>query len=547
MKKNKVKSARAKKSGRSKHAHYWRYGLIVLIVLFAALIRYRYLDSPLERDEGEYAYAGQLILQGVPPYQLAYNMKLPGTYAAYALILALFGQTPSAIHVGLLLINAATTLLVYFIATRLFEPNAGLAACATYAFLSLGQAVLGTAGHATHFVLLPALGGFLLLLKATKEHRASTLFWSGLLVGVSFVMKQPGIFYILFALLYYLLIEWQARPIDWRRFAVRGGFMMLGTFMPFGLTCLILWGLGVFGRFWFWTFTYAGQYATRLSVSEGIHNFSTMTSRVVGSSIVIWLIAAVGLVALICHRDLRAQKTFVLGLLVTCFLAICPGLYFREHYFILMLPAVALLVGFVIYCAGEYSPKARWPQNAATLAFMAALCISILQQHSFLFDMNPIAACRASYGANPFPEAREVAGYIRTHSVAADSIAVLGSEPEIYFYSKRRSGTGYIYTYGLMENQRYASQMQKEMINEIEAARPAYLVVVNSDASWLVQPGSDRGIFPWVNQYVRKQYALDGIVDVLNADRTIYLWGNEVRNYQPRSSTNLLVFKRTVP
>jgi hypothetical protein len=38
----------------------------------------------LERDEGEYAYAGQLMLQGIPPYQLAYTMKLPGPFAAYA-------------------------------------------------------------------------------------------------------------------------------------------------------------------------------------------------------------------------------------------------------------------------------------------------------------------------------------------------------------------------------------------------------------------------------------------------------------------------------
>ena len=34
-----------------------------------------------------------LILQGFPPYQLAYNMKFPGTYYAYSLILAAFGQT----------------------------------------------------------------------------------------------------------------------------------------------------------------------------------------------------------------------------------------------------------------------------------------------------------------------------------------------------------------------------------------------------------------------------------------------------------------------
>jgi len=28
----------------------------------------------------------------IPPYQLAYNMKFPGTYAAYAGIMALFGK-----------------------------------------------------------------------------------------------------------------------------------------------------------------------------------------------------------------------------------------------------------------------------------------------------------------------------------------------------------------------------------------------------------------------------------------------------------------------
>jgi len=42
--------------------------------------------DPAERDEGEYAYASQLILQNTPPSKLAYNMKFPGTYAAYTVI-----------------------------------------------------------------------------------------------------------------------------------------------------------------------------------------------------------------------------------------------------------------------------------------------------------------------------------------------------------------------------------------------------------------------------------------------------------------------------
>ena len=71
----------------------WPWLVVLLVLLFVGFIRVRLLDMPLERDEGEYAYAGQLILQGIPPYELAYNMKLPGTYFAYALGMAVFGQT----------------------------------------------------------------------------------------------------------------------------------------------------------------------------------------------------------------------------------------------------------------------------------------------------------------------------------------------------------------------------------------------------------------------------------------------------------------------
>jgi hypothetical protein len=53
--------------------------LLLVAIMFFSMIRFRLRDMPLERDEGEYAYAGQLLLEGIPPYQLAYNMKLPGT------------------------------------------------------------------------------------------------------------------------------------------------------------------------------------------------------------------------------------------------------------------------------------------------------------------------------------------------------------------------------------------------------------------------------------------------------------------------------------
>jgi hypothetical protein len=109
--------------------------LLAFILLFSA-IRFRLRQMPLERDEGEYAYAGQLILEGIPPYQLAYNMKLPGTYAAYALIMAVFGETPAGIHLGLLFVNAGTMVLVYLLSTELFGNLSGLVSAAAFGLLS---------------------------------------------------------------------------------------------------------------------------------------------------------------------------------------------------------------------------------------------------------------------------------------------------------------------------------------------------------------------------------------------------------------------------
>src|SRR5205814_5413822 len=117
----------------------------------------------------------------------------------------------------------------------------------------------------------------------------------------------------------------------------------------------------------------------------------------------------------------------------------------------------------------------------------------------FFFETAPVDACRMIYPESPFPESIRIAEYIREHTDPDDTIAVLGSEPQIYFYSKRHSATGYIYTYGLMEPQKYAQQMQEEMIQEIELARPKYFISVVTKSSWGRRRESDP-IFTWANR-----------------------------------------------
>ena len=147
------------------------------------------------------------------------------------------------------------------------------------------------------------------------------------------------------------------------------------------------------------------------------------------------------------------------------------------------------------------------------------------------------------YGANPFPESIEIAKYLRENSTSEDKIAVIGSEPQIYFYSNRRAATGYIYTYALMEDHPYAIKMQGEMINEIESAEPKYMVFVNVLTSWLRTEKSNDMIFKWFLQYI-KHYRKVGVVDIIGNDRTDYYWGDEASGYEPKSKLWLAVFER---
>ena len=52
-------------------------------------------------------------------------MKFPGVYASYALILPVFGQTAAGIHIGTLIVNAATIVLIFFLGKSLSMRTAG--------------------------------------------------------------------------------------------------------------------------------------------------------------------------------------------------------------------------------------------------------------------------------------------------------------------------------------------------------------------------------------------------------------------------------------
>lgn len=535
----------------------YEWVLLALILLLVIFVRTRLLGFPLERDEGEYAYLGQLILQGIPPYSLAYNMKFPGTYFMYALVMSLFGQTPYGIHIGLLITNIFTIVLIYVTGKKLFNSFAGIISCCSYAFLSLSPSVLGFAGHATHFVALWAMGGLLTLLYAFDKDKPYLYFCSGVLFSLAFMMKQPGVFFIVFAIIAIALRYFQDKTSSGKVLFVNAGLFLVGIIAPLVLMVIYLLASGVLEKFWFFTIVYSILYGTQIPLSKAAYVFTLSIPRVMDGFFLIWVLAFSGFIALFFDSVMRGKRIFVILFMLFSFLTVCPGFYFRQHYFITFLPALSLSAGyFISFLSERCLPFIKKGTSAlsgnfiskciAAGIFIIGIAIGMVYQSSYFFREAPTLLCRKIYGANPFPESIEIARFISKNTGASDTIAVIGSEPQIYFYSGRHSATGYIYTYSLMENHAYSLTMQKEMAADIERSKPKCIVFVNILTSWLPRPGSERFILQWAKSYIDEHYKLTGIVDIVSFNETVYRWYDETIHYHPKSDANLFIYtKRT--
>jgi 4-amino-4-deoxy-L-arabinose transferase-like glycosyltransferase len=519
---------------------------VIAVVVFLCTVRLRLADVPLERDEGEYAYSGQLILEGFSPYQLAYNMKFPGTYYAYSAILAIFGQTAWGVHAGLLVANIATVVLLFLLTRCLLnDDKAAAVAAIVFGFLSLNRWILGIFGHATHFVVLFEVAGLLALCHALRSKSIIAFGSAGTLLGLSLLMKQNGIFFVILGVGIAAASEMGQPRRNMRQALIRSGVVAIGCAVPFVILCFVLLLQGTLQKFWFWTFKYAKEYASNVSLSDGWMLFTQSVREVTRGNVLIWILAAVGLILLYVVRWPRDTRTILGALAVTSLLAICPDFYFRNHYFILLLPAAGLLCGVAITSIDRCLRHITSAGSAHVISiaiFVFALGIYVVHEWDYLFVTPPIDLSRELYGSNPFAEAPQLAHYIQARTNASDRIAVLGSEPEIYFYSKRKSATGYIYMYPLMEQQKYSQGMQDEMMQEITKAHPKYVVYTGINASWLVR-NTKEPVLSWSQAYLNTCYSLVGIVDIGSGANARWFWDADLPKYRPGSQNIIYTFK----
>ena len=518
-------------------------GLGVFLAIYA-IIRTNFLDVPFERDEGDYCLAGQLVLEGGTPYVDFYEQKPPGLFYTYAFLELIFGKNNQMLHVAFILINLLTSWFLYKACDKIFDSRiSGYAAAVAFLVLSMNPFVSGFTIQSEHLIAFFLSASLMALSIALRKDHWKWYLFAGMLVSWSMTIKQNGLF---FTVAFGILLLLMASQLKWPRvLALRNiGAYIAGTFAPVLLLILIIAVQGAFDDMVFWVYNYPKEaYVSNIPFDRGMTYLKYWFEKISETYMVYWLGAGLGLIGLWITKLSWQKKAGLTVFALFLFLSIVPGYRFYGHYWLHLLPGVAFLFGSVFYVLEEKLSKyALVPFALFALVTIIGLS-SVIGHQDYYFKPNLDRVVRSVYGTNPFPETKKLSDYIKRNSTEGDQIVVVGSEPQVHFYTKLSSPSRHTFLAFLVSNHPKENEWHEELKSDIENAEPRYMLMVWHPMSWAFREGADDSIVNWLNNYGKIYYKPVAYADLVSPS-TKYVWGDEAKNYQPTSDKYLVLLER---
>jgi hypothetical protein len=428
----------------------------------------------------------------------------------------LIGTSPTALHWGMQLYTFGTMTLLFFLGRRLVSPLAGFLAALFAAFLTADKGVLGNAANTEIYMLLPLTGAMLTTVRAVEEDAVGWAFATGVLSAAALLFKQVALPDVAFygAVLLFCGRRW-ALPLG----------MVLGLVVGLLPAPVYFAAAGAWREFLDCTVLYNLTYVREVPLSLYPTSFWGRFQEILETALPVYALAALGL-AVGCwwprrqalpggwRAALLTSPGLLLALwLLFSLLGVSTGGYFREHYFMQVIPAVALFAGLGCVALTRLLP---WPAaRVAAPCLVGALVVfyGVTAAPDYYLRGTPDVKCRHLYFTNPFPEDVVVARYIREHSDPDDTVFVFGSEPQTYYYADRKCASRYIFVYPLLpmlRSQPDVGRRQQEVLDELHEQRPRFIVYVTLPFSR--PPSLKHALERGVKQLLGSSYHLRAVV-----------------------------------
>lgn len=492
-------------SARTRGALSARTAAVIVGVLVVLIVGLRLLtfSEPQDRDLMAYMMAADGMLSGRPLYVGIWDHKPPAVHVCYMIAAAIFGRTELALFV-LGIVTVLITLWGCYRAGRTLGGVAGGVAAALVWALASGDWLLqANQPNVEVFMNVCLVWAFAL---ALEDSDGSWRRWLGVGAGYALgtlfkpvVVAVAGLVIGTHVLVAAATGEGAPSKRLWtalRPALIVGIVGALGWVLTFGYFAVV----GRFPAFEEAVFAYNRDYAGSL--------VSNLLASLLPSGAVIWtaapyfpLLAVAALGMLMALRQSPRRAALVLAYLAGAWIAVAmPGRLY-PHYYQLLLPPIAIAIGWIVAAAlAEPAPLRLTIVGAAlSLALTARVYQSLVP---------PAEAPVLKYGGYGYDliETRRMGPWIAARTPPGASVYHWGADPGIYFYAGRSSPVAFLYNMPLTDKTARADRYTAQVLSELQRRPPALVVAARREFATINHP-----VERWIDEHYRPVDGPDGV------------------------------------
>ncbi|GEM_PF-4233534 len=449
---------------------------IVLIILFAFILRFPYLQLPLERDEGGYAYVGWLWTSGRGiPYLSVFDHKPPIPFLISGLASLLAGNNFYSVRIlsmAYFLILILTSFYFFLMITG--RKVALLSTVLMIVYLSSIR-LEGSYFNIEMQMIFPLLVycfAIYWLSQKNARKRLIIAFIAGLSVFFAVFLKQVAVFPVAGLGLWLLTKNKKVKEIL---------LMALGFFIPTLIVILYFGYQGAFDEAFRDLVVYNRGYTQEglkpenifiAGQAKGLLGYFNWITKMPPAILPLFLFSIAGLIFL---RKQKSPAWWVsLILIVTLWVGIKTG-GSREfpHYYLGLVLGLSFAFLFI---ADKMVKKKR--KGLLGIVFVILIFWVVIPEFKLWLGKS-VAIQEKQFGIQGswFYTAPLVSEWIKENTKSNDTLLVWANEPEIYFYSGKIAPGGFMHFYGF-----YHLPGEKEKwLGYLSANPPDWIVTYKDD------------------------------------------------------------------
>lgn len=447
--------------------------ILLLSSIIICLFRLHTLHEPFERDIGTYAVYGHELLLGKNLYVDLFDHKPPLIYYTYAIFESIFGYGDRTIWIMNVTFSISTLISIYFIGKK-YNIIAGFLSAIIWAILSGNIPLQANQPNTEVFLNTFLIAGFFLFIINKKNSFKINIF-IGFLMGLSSLYKHISFIPIaLFALTQFSIDKNNSLS----KRVLNTSPVIFGPIILWLITILYFFIKGYLDQFIFAVFQfnigYSGQIGNTGERTSALFNIilglnpTILFTKRFYSMLPFIIFFLIGLVTGIINKKIIWLKLAVYTISVIIMISI-PGKWY-PHYYQLWLPI------FTIGGAWMLSDviKNNFTNRIITYLIIALMFISGCIQLRFII-WTPDQISYIKYGRT-FIEAKQTAEYINRILPVTETFYQFGSDPVLYYYTKRRLPSGITFITFLDYNNQ-SVRTTKMLLDDLTHNKPELIVL----------------------------------------------------------------------